>query len=356
MPVILALVAVQMIYASGVIIGKFVLPVVPAPVIVTIRMIIASTAFFVAHRTIKASIPRTGADWLRFAALGVLGGAGNQLLILLGLTRTTAINTAILIPMIPIFTVVFGWAFWHHRPSGLKWAGVAIATVGTVYLIGPDRVSLAPEVALGNVLVLCGMAFNALAFLLSKEMLQRYAPVTVAFCLTLTGLLGVLPLGVGASGEVQRAGLTPGFLLWLGYLVVFPTTVTYFLNLWSLRRASPTLVTSFIYLQPLFNTAAGTRDLRGGGGVDRCRKAVNGQRSTVNGNCLAADIASIGREGAVRNDDNVPVQSPQCPLGSLLPPGRTPATLQFRPRSHRLPLGDCQSGLGLQARSQIGRA
>ena len=263
MPVILALVVVQIIYASGVIVGKFVLPVVPAPVIVTVRMIIASIAFYFAHRAIKGSVPRTAGDWIRFAALGVLGGAGNQLLVLLGLTRTTAINAAILIPMIPIFTVIFGWAFWRARPSSLAWAGVAVAAAGTVYLIGPDRVSLAPEVALGNTLVLSGMAFNALAFLLAKDMLQRYAPVTVAFCLTLTGLLGIMPLGIGATGEVQRAALTPGFLLWLGYLVVFPTTVTYFLNLWSLRRASPTLVTSFIYLQPLFTTAVAPLVLQG---------------------------------------------------------------------------------------------
>src|ERR1044072_8969507 len=124
MPVILALVAVQIIYASGVIVGKFVLPVVPAPVIVTIRMTIASVAFSAAHRAIKGSVPRGAGDWLRFAALGVLGGAGNQLLVMLGLTRTTAINAAILIPMIPIFTVIFGWAFWRARPSTLVWAGV----------------------------------------------------------------------------------------------------------------------------------------------------------------------------------------------------------------------------------------
>ncbi|PYP42563.1 MAG: hypothetical protein DMD43_02480 [Gemmatimonadetes bacterium] len=263
MLVVVALFVVQVIYASGVIVGKFVLPVVPAPVIVTIRMVIATIAFFLAHRAIKGSVPRTAGDWLRFALLGVLGGAGNQLLVLLGLTRTTAINAAILIPMIPIFTVIFGWAFWRARPSALKWAGVAVAAAGTVYLIGPDRVSLAPEVALGNILVLSGMAFNALAFLLAKDMLQRYAPVTVAFCLTLTGLLGVFPLGIGAAGNVERAALTPGFLLWLGYLVVFPTTVTYFLNLWALRRASPTLVTSFIYLQPLFTTAVAPLVLQG---------------------------------------------------------------------------------------------
>ena len=255
MPVIIALTIVQIIYASGVLVGKYILPVVPAPVIVTLRMIVASSAFYAAHRFRSGKVPPLGKDWIRFALLGVLGGAGNQLLILLGLTRTTAINTAILIPMIPIFTVIFGWALRIDRPNKLKWIGVAVAALGTIYLIGPSRVSLGKDVALGNLLVLLGMAFNALAFLLSKDLLRRYPPVTVAFCLTIAGLVGVLPLGVNAAGAVQTAALDTGLSLWLVYMVVFPTTVTYFLNLWSLRQVSPILVTSFIYLQPLFAIA-----------------------------------------------------------------------------------------------------
>ncbi len=263
MPVILALILVQMIYASGVLVGKYILPIVPAPVIVTLRMVVATAAFYAAHRAYRGKIPTLGADWAKLALLGVLGGAGNQLLILLGLTRTTAINTAMLIPMIPIFTVVFGWALRLDRPNALKWGGVAVAAAGTVFLIGPSQVSLAPEVALGNVLVLTGMAFNALAFLLSKDLLKRYPPVTVALCLTLAGLLGVLPFGIQASASVDTAGLESKAMLWLIYMVVFPTTVTYFLNLWSLRQASPVLVTSFIYLQPLFATAVAPLVLEG---------------------------------------------------------------------------------------------
>lgn len=263
MPVILALVAVQLIYASGVILGKYLLPFVPGPVIVLLRMTIATAAFYVAHRAIRGTVPRTGLEWGKFALLGVLGGAGNQLLVLLGLTRTTAINAAMLIPMIPIFTVIFGWLLGRFTPSPLKWGGVAVAAVGTVYLIGPDRFSLAPDVAVGNLLVLAGMAFNALAFLLSKEMLQRYAPVTVAFCLSLAGLIGIAPLGLGAFPAIRAEQLDTGLYLWLAYMVVFPTTVTYFLNLWSLRRVSPTLVTSFIYLQPLFTTAVAPLVLQG---------------------------------------------------------------------------------------------
>jgi drug/metabolite transporter (DMT)-like permease len=263
MPIVLALLVVQIIYASGVIVGKFLLPIVPAPVIVTMRMIVATITFFVAHRIISGTVPKNAGDWARFALLGILGGAGNQFLILLGLTRTTAINAAILIPMIPIFTVIFGWLLRRDRPSALKWMGVAVAGAGTVYLIGPNRVSLEPGVALGNVLILAGMAFNALAFLLSKEMLQRYAPVTVAFCLSAAGLIGILPFGIGAADAVNQGAFTTRLYLWLAYMVIFPTTVTYFLNLWSLRRASPTLVTSFIYLQPLFTMAVAPLVLEG---------------------------------------------------------------------------------------------
>jgi drug/metabolite transporter (DMT)-like permease len=263
MPVLVALVAVQLIYASGVILGKYLLPYVPAPVIVTLRMTIAVLAFYAAHRAIRGTVPRTGVEWGKFALLGVLGGAGNQLLVLLGLTRTTAINAAMLIPMIPIFTVLFGWLLGRFTPSPLKWGGVAVAAVGTVYLIGPGRFSLAPDLAIGNLLVLGGMAFNALAFLLSKEMLQRYAPVTVAFCLSLAGLIGIAPLGLAAFPGMRLDQFETGRSLWLAYMVIFPTTVTYFLNLWSLRRVSPTLVTSFIYLQPLFTTAVAPLVLEG---------------------------------------------------------------------------------------------
>ena len=263
MAVVVWLVLVQIIYASGVIVGKLILPIVPAPVIVTLRLIMASLVFFIAHRAIRGTIPRQASDWARFALLGVLGGFGNQLLVLLGLSRTTAINAAILIPMIPIFTVIFSWALRRDRPSALKWTGVAIAAAGTVFLIGPDRVSLDPSVTLGNVLVLTGMAFNALAFLLAKDLVQHFPPVTVAFCLTLTGLLGVLPFGVSALDEVNRSGLTGSLQLWLVYLVIFPTTVTYLLNLSALKRASPVLVTSFIYLQPLITTAVAPLVLEG---------------------------------------------------------------------------------------------
>ncbi len=51
--------------------------------------------------------------------------------------------------------------------------------------------------------------------------------------------------------------------LWVAYIVVFPTILTYLLNLWALKRVSSNLVAVYIYLQPLFAAAVAPLVLEG---------------------------------------------------------------------------------------------
>jgi drug/metabolite transporter (DMT)-like permease len=124
-----------------------------------------------------------------------------------------------------------------------------------VYLIGPDRISLAPDVALGNALIVLGMICYAAYFVYSKSVVGRYHPVTVSFYVMLFALVGVLPLGLGSLPSMQGSDLNAGVWWWVGYIVVFPTILTYLLNIWALQRVSSTMVAVYIYLQPLFAAA-----------------------------------------------------------------------------------------------------
>jgi drug/metabolite transporter (DMT)-like permease len=45
--------------------------------------------------------------------------------------------------------------------------------------------------------------------------------------------------------------------------VIFPTILTYLLNLWALKRVSSNLVAVYIYLQPLFAAAVAPLVLKG---------------------------------------------------------------------------------------------
>jgi drug/metabolite transporter (DMT)-like permease len=251
----LALVVVQLLFASLAITGRLVLPVVPAGVLVTLRVLGATLVLLAVKLAVGGRWVRDVRDLVHLAILGFLGIAANQTLFLYGLKHTTAINATILVTTVPVFTVLGSVLSRREPPSLLKFLGIVLAGGGAVYLIGPDRISLAPDVALGNALIVIGMVCYAAYFLYSKSILRRYDSITVSFYVMFFASFGVLPFGVVAAQQMRIADVSGEVWLWVGYIVVFPTILTYLLNLWALKRVSSNMVAVYIYLQPLFAAA-----------------------------------------------------------------------------------------------------
>ena len=243
---------VQLLFASLAIAGRFVLPHFPAGALVTVRVLGATLVLLTLNVATGGDWVRNRRDLLQLAVLGMLGIAANQTLFLYGLRHTTAINATILVTTVPVFTVLGSVLTGREPASFLKFAGIALAGIGAVYLIGPDRISLAPDVALGNTLIVLGMVCYAAYFLYSKSILRRYGSVTVSFYVMFFASFGVLPFGIGAVQRMSFGDIGASVWLWVAYIVLFPTIVTYLLNLWALKRASSNMVAVYIYLQPIF--------------------------------------------------------------------------------------------------------
>jgi drug/metabolite transporter (DMT)-like permease len=256
-------VVVQLLFASLAIAGRYVLPRFPAGALVCFRVLGATAVLFLVNAATGGRWVRDRRDLLRLAVLGMLGIAANQTLFLYGLRYTTAINATILVSTVPVFTVLGSVLTGREPPSAFKFAGIALAGLGTIYLIGPDRISLAPDVALGNALIVLGMVCYAAYFLYSGSVVGRYGPITVSFYVMLFASFGVLPFGLMAMRSMQLSTISGTVWLWVGYIVVFPTIVTYLLNIWALQRVSSNLVAVYIYLQPLFAAAVAPLVLRG---------------------------------------------------------------------------------------------
>ncbi len=259
----LALVVVQLLFASLAIAGRFVLPHFPAGALVCFRVLGATLVLFLVNAAVGGRWIQDRRDLLRLAVLGLLGIAANQTLFLYGLQHTTAINATILVTTVPVFTVLGSVLTGREPASALKFSGIALAGLGTLYLIGPDRISLAPDVALGNALIVLGMICYAAYFIYSRSVVGRYGPITVSFYVMLFACLGVLPFGWSALDEMHMSGISVPVWLWVGYIVVFPTIVTYLLNIWALQRVSSNVVAVYIYLQPLFAAAVAPLVLKG---------------------------------------------------------------------------------------------
>lgn len=259
----LTLILVQVLFASLAIAGRYVLPEFPAGLLVTVRVLGAAAVLVVVNLVRGGPWVTDRRDLTQLAILGTLGIAANQSLFLFGLKHTTAINATILVTTVPVFTVLGSVLLGREPASGWKFAGIALAALGTIFLIGPDRISLAPDVAFGNLLIVIGMLCYAAYFLLAKPMMGRYDSITVSTHVMLFAIIGVLPLGLLALKGFDLGGVRGPVWGWVAYIVVGPTIFTYLLNIWALKRASSNMVAIFIYLQPLLTAAVAPLLLRG---------------------------------------------------------------------------------------------
>lgn len=265
MPILvhLALIAVQVLFSSLAIAGKYVLGQVPPVVLVLARVTGAAGVLLMVHRTSGKARVTDKADLVRLFGLGVLGIVANQTLFLLGLARTTAVNASVLVATVPVFTVLNAMLIREEAPNARKILGILAAAAGSVWLIGPGRLTLRSGTAVGDLLILVGMYAYAQYLVLGKRMLRRYDPLTVTTYVMTFAAVGVLPLGLPALAHLDVGAVTPLTWMWVAFIVLGPTLATYFLNIWALERASSNMVAAYIYLQPLLTAAVAPLVLHG---------------------------------------------------------------------------------------------
>jgi len=247
----LVLVLVQLLFVTLAIAGRHVLAEFPAGGLMLVRVVGAAGVLFGALALRGGPWVRDRRDLRALLVLGLLGIAANQGLFVAGLARTTAINATILVTTVPGFTVLGSVLTGREPASALKLAGIALAGAGTVYLIGPDRITLAPEASLGNALIVLGMVCQAAYFIGSRSVLERYDSLTVSAYVMAFAIGGVLPVGAAALGDADLGAIDGEIWGWVAYIVIFPTILTYLLNIWALRRVSHNVVAVYIYIQPV---------------------------------------------------------------------------------------------------------
>jgi len=247
-----ALVAVQCIFATLPIATKLVLPSVEPLAIATLRITGAALAF-ASLKWLLGNRERVTdrRDLVRLVSLAFVGATFNQVLFLVGVSRTTAIHANILITTIPIFTLGVALLLRRERASPAKVGGIVLAGAGAVFLIAVRGGRAEGATMLGDALIAINTFFYACYLVLSKDLLRRYQPVTVVTYVFLFGALLVLPIGVPALLRTDAAALTPRTVLILAYIVVFPSFLAYLLSIWALHRTASSLVAMYVYVQPL---------------------------------------------------------------------------------------------------------
>ena len=251
----IALIAVQFMFGSAPILGKFALEAFPSFAIVGFRVAGGAAAFLILQKLSGGSLRLDRKKhYLYFALFAVFGIILNQLLFFTGLSMTTATNTSLLAVLIPVFAIVVSTVVGNDVLTPKKIGGIILAAFGVVYLIDPRKASFSSTTTIGDILVILNSLSYAIYLAISKKLISHYGSLKSIAWLFLFGAIVNVPIGIVSLQTVELAGVSAKAWLALTAVVIFPTILAYYWNTWALVRVPPSIVAVYIYLQPLIGT------------------------------------------------------------------------------------------------------
>lgn len=247
----LALLAVQILFGSLSIIGKFTLRTLPPVALVGLRVTGACILFIMIARFTGSWRPIARRDWPLLVASSALGLILNQWLFVTGLSMTTAINSTLISTCIPVATFFVGILLATERATWRRTFGIALAATGVLILVGPHRGDFSAQTRIGDMLIVSNALCYGVYIAISKNLMMRYSAMTVITWIFIIGTVATLPAGVVSLSRIQVRSIP--LIVWfeVAYIIVLPTAGAYFLNAWALARVPPSTVAVYIYLQPL---------------------------------------------------------------------------------------------------------
>lgn len=184
----------------------------------------------------------------------VLGVTANMLLYLEGLARSSANEATLMMCLIPVFTFAIAAATGQEKLRWSRASGIFVALLGVSALFWAQDPRIAHDHLLGNLL----MAGNALSyaayFVWARPLLKEHPPLVViawVFVLSVPAAIWI------ATREAMVPGTASANAWWsLAFVLVFPTALSYLLNLYALARVPASTTAVFIYAQPILTLLA----------------------------------------------------------------------------------------------------
>lgn len=201
--------------------------------------------------------------------LGILGVSSYFYIQYTGLTLTTTVNTAIIIAISPIFTIIFSSLLFHQEALTLnKIFGAIMAFCGIVLIFaGSSGVALGRKTLLGDLLILSNAVAWAFFTVLGKRLVEKYDPFVVMAYINIYGTITMLPLAFAPSfaNSIKNLSLNAwGAAL---YLAVTCSVYGYFMWYKGVKTLGASRTAVFNYINPLFAVTIGILFLKEPGNI-----------------------------------------------------------------------------------------
>ena len=260
----IALILANLIWGANFVVAKVTLQEFPPMSLAFLRFALASlflAPFFYAYT--KKGSPRQvkidKQDLPKLIAIGVFIVTLNITFFFEGIKRTTVVDSAILLMIGPILSVLAGWWFLKEKIFLINLGGVLLGFIGALVIIGLPALltgTIPSEMLLGNILVTLATVSWVIGAIISKGMLKKYPSMIVTAIAFLVGTLTFLiPAGLEyLKNPAWPFGITMLGLLGLVYMTLLSSISAYFLFEWGLAKTSVGMADLFQYIEPFIAT------------------------------------------------------------------------------------------------------
>ena len=251
--VAIALVTVYVLWGSTYLAMRLAIATIPPFTMAATRHFTAGVLLYAFARLRGAPRPRLE-HWRSTAIIGglllLLGNGG----VVWAEQRVSSGMAALLICSEPMWIVLFAWLRrGGRRPGPRVVAGLLVGMAGLVLLVRPGHAGGAAVDRLGVAAVLIASVSWAAGSLYVQRATLPRSPLLATAMQMLCG--GVLLFAAGAlTGEPAHLALSQvstGSALAVLYLIVFGSLIGFTAYTWLLRSASPVLVSTYAYVNPV---------------------------------------------------------------------------------------------------------
>lgn len=251
----IALFLVSLIYGATFTIAKEVMPAYVTPsAFILMRVVVAAVCIFIFHSVKVKERVREWADLKKLFISAMFGVAFNMLLFFKGLSITTPINGSVLMLNTPIFVVIFAAFMLNEKITATKITGILLAAFGALLLMGGTGFNFSADTVWGDVMVTLNAIIYAFYLVYAKSLMKKYHPLTVTLWAFIFGFFLVLPFGASDFAAISWDEIPTRIWFFIAFITLGSTFLTYVLNAYALKRASSSLVGTYIYLQPVLAT------------------------------------------------------------------------------------------------------
>lgn len=250
----LALFTANLIYGANYSIAKDLMPGFVQPFgLVLCRVLGAVILFWTIYYFTYEKIDRK--DFFRLLLCGFFGVAANQLMFLYGLDNTTPINAGIIMVSNPIMVLIASAIILKNKITFTKTTGIALGIIGALLLLlFKGSFTFGSENLKGDIFIFLNAMSYGVYLVIAVPLMRKYKPITVMSWVFAFGLIMVFPFGISEFKQIDWASFTPTIWWEFLFVVVSTTFLAYLFNIYGLKRLSPSIVSTYIYLQPLLAT------------------------------------------------------------------------------------------------------